>query len=385
MCANEAVSENKKVILFISSLGGGGAQRQITELACLLRDRYDVEVLIYHKNFEFRDILVRHSIPVYFIEKKTKVDIVFLVKLFFYFFKNRTAIVLSYLFVPNLYARFVGKVAMVKGVITSERNVELKNSAVRRWIEKSSFFLSDLIIVNSSEIKDIYVEKLKVSPSKIEVINNVVDLDTFRRVDVSLKDIDEMHYLDLAEGQKIICVPARIQRQKNLECLVRAFAKLSAEEQQDKVILFAGNIFDEDYKAELDSVIDGYGLNRRIHFLGPVKDISALYNISDVVVLPSLYEGFSNAVLEAMACCAVVIASNIASNGQIIADGDEGYLFVSDDENDLVSKLRQGIAMSEDSKAAMGARARKKIERVCGRENFLRKYIRSIEVVIGVG
>ena len=385
MRANRTVSENEKVILFISSLVGGGAQRQITELACLLRDSYDVEVLIYHNIFEFRDILVRHSVPVKVIEKKAKIDVFFLFKLFIYFFKNREAIVLSYLFVPNLYARFVGKMAMMKGVITSERNIEIKHSVFKRWIEKSSFFLSDIIIVNSSEIRDVYVDQLKLPPSKIEVINNVVDFNAFRRVDACLDDIDEARSLELTEGQKIICVPARIQRQKNLGCLVKAFAKLSTEEQQGHVILFAGNIIDQDYKAELDSMINGYDLNQRIHFLGSVKNISALYNISDVVVLPSLYEGFPNAVIEAMACCAVVIASDIASNGQIIADGDEGYLFVSDDENDLVSKLRQGIAMSGDSKAAMGARARKKIEHVCGRDNFLRKYMRSIEVVIGGG
>jgi glycosyltransferase involved in cell wall biosynthesis len=80
----------------------------------------------------------------------------------------------------------------------------------------------------------------------------------------------------------------------------------------------------------------------------------SVYNLSDAVVLPSLREGFPNVLLEAMSVGIPVIASDIADNRKIVIDGENGYLFRSDNHAELADILQKMIGESSERLFDMG-------------------------------
>lgn len=95
----------------------------------------------------------------------------------------------------------------------------------------------------------------------------------------------------------------------------------------------------------------GLGLERRIHFLGFRRDIGQLCNSCDIFVLPSLQEGLSLALMEAMACGKPIIASNIRGNVDLIKDGVGGILVSPKDSSRYADAIRylsenQGLGRS---------------------------------------
>jgi glycosyltransferase involved in cell wall biosynthesis len=85
----------------------------------------------------------------------------------------------------------------------------------------------------------------------------------------------------------------------------------------------------------------------RVHRLGhiPYEDLPAIYNLADVFVYPSVYEGFGLPALEGMACGTPVITSNVSSMPEFV--GDAGILVPPDDENALVDALHR--VLSDDA------------------------------------
>jgi starch synthase (maltosyl-transferring) len=88
----------------------------------------------------------------------------------------------------------------------------------------------------------------------------------------------------------------------------------------------------------------------------------AIYAASDAVVLPSLWEGFPNALLEAMAARRPVIASDIADNDRLVRNNENGYLFPADDEHALAQALATLIALRPETRAGLGQTGRGMVE-----------------------
>jgi glycosyltransferase involved in cell wall biosynthesis len=78
-----------------------------------------------------------------------------------------------------------------------------------------------------------------------------------------------------------------------------------------------------------------------------------------VFVLPSLSEGLSNALMEAMACGCCVIASRVGGNPELVADGETGFLFPSQDRGALIERLLEAIGNTERRRALAAAAAEK--------------------------
>jgi glycosyltransferase involved in cell wall biosynthesis len=108
-----------------------------------------------------------------------------------------------------------------------------------------------------------------------------------------------------------------------------------------------------------------------------------LYSAADLVVLPSLWEGFPNVVIEAMACGTPVIVSNISDNARIVEHGVTGYLFANDDADDLVNALEAFRSMGPDQRRAMGRQAAAHIATLCSTQALGDRYAALIEAAPG--
>ena len=107
-------------------------------------------------------------------------------------------------------------------------------------------------------------------------------------------------------------------------------------------------------------------LEDKVLFFGRSNNIDQLvdlYNLSICTVVPSEFESFSLVALESMSCSTPVIMSDVAGARKRIVDRVDGYLFKSDDKNDLAEKMNKIIDLNKETLLSMGTLGRKKIEK----------------------
>src|SRR5205807_1750329 len=96
--------------------------------------------------------------------------------------------------------------------------------------------------------------------------------------------------------------------------------------------------------------------------LGPVTEMTSLYHAADAVLLPSLYEGMPNAVIEAHACALPAVVSRAANADGLVLDGETGFVVPTADSEALAVALDRLCALDAGARAAMGARGRTHVQ-----------------------
>ncbi len=368
----------KNVLLFIDSLENGGAQRQIVVLANVLHLRgYQVNLLTYYPGDQLSQFLVSDRIRRTTLPRHSKYDFSYFLRLYRYFRKEHPDCVISYLSTPNFWARLAGHLARVPRIITSERNINLAQRHLAALGERLLAPLSDAIVVNSHEGRQRLIE-LGIADTNLHVIYNGVDCSHFSR-----QPADASNGLRTSMGidrdELLILLPGRMEAQKNHRLLVTALLRMDPRNARIRVA-FAGNEFDTGIKHEITARIAAGGATDQFLFLGPRADMPLLYSAADLVVLPSLWEGFPNAVIEAMACGTPVIVSNISDNARIVEHGITGYLFGNNDADDLVTALNAFRALGPDQRRAMGRQAAAHIATLCSTQVLGDRYAELIEL-----
>jgi len=347
-----------KLLFFIDSLCAGGAQRQLVELAKHIdRTRFEISFLLYHDNRHFAPELESKGIPIKLIEKGPGFDPRFLVKLILHFRKTKPDIIQSFLKGPNLWARLAGPASGVRHIVSSERNTSIEKSTKWMLIERLTHFASSFIVTPTDSVRQVLVDKIGVNPKKIRVVYSGVDVARFQKP--SHEKIEKLRAkFDLTCDDFVLTLAGRMHQQKNHLCLVRSVDVLNKN--QDKIpvgrlkVLFVGNEEDQDLRRLLHREIAERGLQENFVFAGAQEDMSEIYALSHAVVLPSLWEGLPNVVLEAMAAARPVIASDVSDNGKMVRHGETGYLFVSDAPEDLARYIAKLIDLGEEARKAMG-------------------------------
>ena len=185
--------------------------------------------------------------------------------------------------------------------------------------------------------------------NRINQIDNGIPISLFRSVSPQL----------CGSSTKIISVARLLPEKKGQDILIRAI-KRCVDRGIDVECTFVGSPLTGDSLTlpALRALVSALKLTSRVHFLTERSDVPALLGNSNVFILPSRYEGFGLALVEAMAAGLPVIASNIDGPAGIITDGIDGLLFESGSDEDLAEKIATLIhcpAMAE--KLRMNGRA----------------------------
>ena len=177
-------------------------------------------------------------------------------------------------------------------------------SALFKLIESPIIKFADDVIVTSSEIRKKLIRKYQLK--KIHLIPNGVDLKLFRKMKFK-KNL----------SLKVVYI-GRLERQKNLESLIRA---ISALKNTKATFYGAGSL-----KGKLEALGRELSVNLQINKPVTYKIVPKVLNETDIFVLPSLEEGNPKVLLEAMACQTCVIGSNVQGIKEIITDKYNGIL-----------------------------------------------------------
>jgi glycosyltransferase involved in cell wall biosynthesis len=219
--------------------------------------------------------------------------------------------------------------------------------------------LCDALVVLNEADRDIAINRLRVPAHKVYLIPNGVDTQAFGR---SPEETRAALRRDLfgVESDEVVCIGmvGRLWRQKNPACLLDAARRVLAQTDRPVKFFFIG---DGELRGELEQGMAEHGLQERVTILGWRDDVPRLLSALDLFVLPSRWEGMPLAILEAMASSVPVVASDISGNRDLVSHGEDGFLFDSENDEQLAERL---LELVEDParREAMARNAREKVE-----------------------
>ncbi|HYB19835.1 MAG TPA: glycosyltransferase family 4 protein, partial [Thermodesulfobacteriota bacterium] len=177
------------------------------------------------------------------------------------------------------------------------------------------------IIANSQRGKEEIIHHYGVPDEKIEVIYNGVDLEAFHPRNVALFRKALRKELKIPQETLAILFLGSGFRRKGLDRLIASFPRIKKEIPQ-AVLIVAGKDGIHRYREMAKSL----GVERNILFLGPTQRAKELYAASDLFVLPTIYDPFSNACLEALATGIPVLTTRTNGIAELIIDRQNGFL-----------------------------------------------------------
>lgn len=206
----------------------------------------------------------------------------------------------------------------------------------------------------SKSLRDYLVQRVGVRPSRITTICNGVDTAKFRPAAGPARDLLPPGFRD--DANLVIGTVGRLQPVKDQQTLIRAFAQLVRTEPAAAaarlVVVGEGPLYDT-----LGQLAQEQGVAQMTWFPGNRADIADLLRAMDVFVLPSLAEGISNTILEAMATALPVVATRVGGNVELVRDGENGRVFEAGDQQSLC-RLLAGYVNDPATRRRHGARAR---------------------------
>jgi glycogen synthase len=191
------------------------------------------------------------------------------------------------------------------------------------WMEQTAIEQADAIIAVSSETRNDILNHFSVSPDKIHIIHNGIDLDEYHKV----SEMDALHEYGIDPERPYVLFVGRITRQKGIIHLVNSIPHIDPDIQ---VVLCAGAPDTQEIGEEMSERVADVSDTRKdiiwINKMLPREKVIQLYSHAAVFCCPSVYEPFGIINLEAMACETAVVASAIGGIPEVVVPGETGML-----------------------------------------------------------
>jgi glycosyltransferase involved in cell wall biosynthesis len=259
------------------------------------------------------DRLAAADIPVHFLELNRSWQFVpGVVRLAGMLRAQRAEIVQSFLYHANVASAFAARLAGVKRLVTGIRVADPRRS--RAWIERWATCNASAIACVSQSVAE-HCRRRGFPAKKLVVIPNGIDLDRWR--DAKPADLSRF---GIPAGRRVLLYVGRLDAQKGLDRFLRGLPGLLVQLPGHDFLL-VGEGDQAPLLREIDiRFADQAELPSRIHFAGWQDDIPGILAASDLLILPSRWEGMPNAILEAMAAGKPVMASRAEGVLELLGD-----------------------------------------------------------------
>jgi glycosyltransferase involved in cell wall biosynthesis len=292
---------------------------------------------------------------------------------------NRIAVAHCYLFSAHVFGVPAARLAGTPLVIAGRRATG-KYRAERRYLAARKIVngLVHLHIANAQAVKEDVVAREGVSADRVRLVYNGVDIRRF----APLKRTGA----EKADDAVVIGYVGSLTRFKRVDFLLKAFGSVYRKFPRVRLRLVGEGPGARRREKEgatdryLRSLVAELGIADRVEFAGATKEVHRELKTMDVFVMPSISEGMSNAILEAMATGLPVIATDSGGNRELVTDGVTGGLFAEEDMNRLVAAMSELVA-DRERRLKMGGKGRQRVE-----ERFsLKRMIAEMERVYSEG
>jgi glycosyltransferase involved in cell wall biosynthesis len=318
--------DKKKFCSFVCSLSDKG------EIGKEIED-YGIEVIPLHK--------LKHRFDWTIVK-----DIYNLIK------ERDIKIVRTHQYHANLYGRLSALLAKVPCIVASVHNVyTIDRKLHRRMINRFLARFTDKVVAVSEIVKKDILKYDGLREDKVTVIYNGIDTDRLLNKDGNVIRSE----FNISSDVPVIGTIGRLTFQKGQKYLIEAVLKI--KEKFPKIMFLI--VGDGPMKDELQNYAKALGLNEHVIFTGSRRDVTALLAAMDIFVLPSLWEGLPNALLEAMASGKSIIATDIPPVREAINSEKEGILVPARNSSAIASSI-EFLLVNKTFSVTLGNNARKK-------------------------
>lgn len=375
-----------RMLLVIPALAQGGAERQILELGRRLTGSFDVTLCTLFQDNHYAggiDPKIRHvDLGLRQVGARTAFG-----KLKALIHDERPDVVQSFMDQANLWVRLaaVSSGRPYPRIVTSVRGpwMRLQYLALEGILSR---LVGRAVIVNSRSTAEEMISWARVPPSRLRIVHNFVDFDAFQPAPPEARAAARARF-GLGGDDLVLLLSGRLSPQKNHLGLTVALRRLRKQGRLpgNLKILFAGRARDAWYARLVGPALRWARVDSFVRTIGSIAppDIPALYAASDVLLLPSLWEGLPNVALEAQACGLPAVVSDKANAETIVEDGVTGFVApLGLRMRAYADALGRMLALSPEERAAMGERGRQRVRRLFDPPRVLEDFLAIYRAVL---
>ncbi len=358
------------VAYLVPSLNYGGSETLLLSfLKFLDRERFEPEVHCFYEEGKLAPEFRSAGIPVRDWRSPRRDPVMFF-RLIRHLRRKKYRIVHTHLF--DRQGRVAAFLAGIPIVITTYHLVTDWDttggiaSKALVYIDSLTSRLNDRIIAVSEEVKRNAIVKGNIPRERIVTVLNGIDVESYRTDDGAgrlRKDLD-------LEGKRVLLAIGRLVEQKGHVYLVQA-ARLIRETCPEVAVLIVG---EGPLEKRLEEEIRENRLDDCVRLLGPRRDIANLFALSEVFVMPSLFEGLPITLLEAMAARKPIVATEVEGIRETLENGYDSLLVPPKDPRSLADALTR-ILSDKELRDSVSSGAETK-----AREKFdIRHHVKQVE------
>ena len=279
-------------------------------------------------------------------------------------------------------AAIAGRWARSGAVVHSEHGLESDASAKEPWrrrgLRRLAFELADRVVSVSYQLRNLHARRTGFAAHKIAVIHNGVDSRRFYP-DPEAR-IRVRQELGVSPGEFCIGSVGNLFPVKDHMTLLQAFDRIAGTCKDCRLLLLG----EGSEGPKLEAFAKAHPeWRQRVSFLGSSNRVMETLNAMDVYVLPSINEGISNSLLEAMATALPVVATATGGNPEVILDGESGLLCPAGDSRRLAEKLLE-LRAGKDLRDRLGRRALRRVAEDFSIDSMVRNYAQMYESLVSV-
>jgi glycosyltransferase involved in cell wall biosynthesis len=364
------MATKKKILHIIQSLNRGGCENMLLRTLPLLTT-FEHKIITLKEAGELAQRFKQSGLPTENVSCRTLFDVFGIVRLRKIVRSEQPDIIVTYLFHADMIGRLTlsgtTNAPIIPFLRTTYNHPKYLIARILEWITKP---LVNKYLANSEAVKEFYINHIGVESEKITVIPNGIDLVHF---DSMTPDPELRKSLGITPDDFIIICVANLHINKGHRYLLEAFESFFPDHPHTTLLLVGDGI----ERKNLEKQINRYQSKNNILFLGKRSDVPQLLKVSHLFVLPTLFEGQSNAILEAMASKLPIITTDIPENRALLTDNFNSILVPVRHSSVIVEALLQ-LEGNESLRKQISSEARMIIEHSFRLEKIAKRWETSL-------
>lgn len=338
-----------RVLHLITELDVGGAEKLLAmTLPRFDRARFDVTAAFLHGPAPLCEELEGAGVRVHKVDTRNKLDFAAFRRFVHYLRTERVEVLHTHLIQADILGYFAARRARVPVVISTKHNTNYFQSHAR-WLAALDAHVNrrlNRVVAVSTAVRAFYLEQQALPSDHVEVVPNGIDTRSFASAAPIGKAL-----LGLGLNTRIVTCVASLKEKKGHAPLLRAWPEVLKRCPEARLVL----VGDGPLRDELGRLAESLGTSLQVVFLGVRSDVASILKASDAFVLPSLWEGFGLAVVEAMSAGLPVVATSVDGVREIIRNGQDGILVPPNDPPRLAEAIVE--LLTNRSRAALLAQS----------------------------
>lgn len=344
--------QKRKILHLITGLEIGGAETMLLKTLPKMQSDFDNRVCCIMGHGPMGERLEKDGVYVYYLNLKNIFDLGAILRFKKTVKEFKPDILATYLIHADIFGRVFGRIFGIKKIVCSVR-VKLIQAKYLPFLLLDAI-TSPLVTCyhfNSRTVANMYHNYFFLPKRKITVISNGIEI---KKYDIQIDPTQKKKDLHIPQDKIIIGCVAKLRKQKGHKYLISAFAEV-LKNNPNVFLLFVG---DGDERENIERQIKNLEIANDVLLLGNRNDVSELLQVIDIFILPTLFEGMSNALMEAMADGRPIITTDIPENREIIENKETGLLIPAKNDIALADAIQRMLGAEQQMKM-LGEKAKK--------------------------